>query len=129
MIKIKEKINKKFIFVVFIFITLTLILSNPLIQPLNIYVSSTSLSITPSNLQNGLSLQGSFIVNQQTQQVQATNQTDNKVITAYQISTNYVNLGSIFILLLPFLGFFYFQKSTDTLIKKQNIRGKKDDRF
>lgn len=103
-----QKPNKKILIAIFATISLFFVLSNPLLQPLNIYGSSESLSANKSTLSDGLSLQGSFIVQQNTDIVQATNSSNGQTVNAYQISTAYLNMGSICLLFIPFIIYFYY---------------------
>ena len=97
--------------------TLT-ILENPLLQPLNLIVQSTSYAYNP-NVNTGLSLQGSFIVNINVKTFQDTNTTSGELVNT-QINVGALNLMSITILILPFVIYLY----SEIGITKQTVKRK-----
>jgi hypothetical protein len=101
------KINKQFLLTAFCFFALLFVVSNPTLVPLNLTISTTQLSATSATSPDGISIQGSMVVNQWTEQVTATNTTSGEQVQAYQISAFAFNGMTVFLLLLPWVVYAY----------------------
>jgi hypothetical protein len=118
----KLKINRNLALTFFVFVLILMIIENPMFQPLNLVVSSTQLTVTNPNLSNGLSIQGSCLVNTIVNSVQATNSTSNQLVNAYQVSVTVFNFMSLMLLISPIALYMYFEFNKDKLIHKKRIK-------
>ncbi|GEM_PF-6699976 len=118
----KLKINRNLALTFFVFVLILMIIENPMFQPLNLVVSSTQLTVTNPNLSNGLSIQGSCLVNTIVNSVQATNSTSNQLVNAYQVSVTVFNFMSLMLLISPIALYMYFEFNKDKLIPKKRIK-------
>jgi hypothetical protein len=118
----KLKINRNLALTFFVFVLILMIIENPMFQPLNLVVSSTQLTVTNPNLSNGLSIQGSCLVNTIVNSVQATNSTSNQLVNAYQVSVTVFNFMSLMLFISPIALYMYFEFNKDKLIPKKRIK-------
>lgn len=100
----------KLFFVFFVWVTLFLMLENPAFQVLNMVSSSSEVIATAPTSLGGISIQGSWIVSQNTQSVQAFNSTSGKEVSAFEVTNSWVNFGSVFLLILPWVIFVYSEQ-------------------
>ena len=109
------KINRKIWLMVFIVVTVFLTIENPMFQPLNLVIQSSQLTV--SNVNSGLSLQGSCLINVNVKNVQATNTTSNELINAYQVNTTVFNFMSLMLLISPIVLYIYFEFNSNNVKK------------
>jgi hypothetical protein len=122
----KFRVQRKLTLTVFIWITLLMIIENPMFQPLNLVVQSSQLTATNPNINSGLSFQGSCLVNTVIKNVQATNTTDNQLVNAYQVSVTIFNFMSLMLLILPFVIFIYSERIRTVKVIPKTIRKRKE---
>ena len=111
------KINRKIWLMVFIIITVFLVIENPMFQSLNLIIQSSQLTASNPNINSGLSLQGSFLVNTQIKEVQATNTTSNQLVNAFQVNITVFNFMSFILLISPIFLYLYFEFNHDNIKK------------
>ena len=111
------KINRKIWLMVFIIITVFLVIENPMFQSLNLIIQSSQLTASNPNINSGLSLQGSFLVNTQIKEVQATNTTSNQLVNAFQVNVTAFNFMSLMLLILPIVLYIYFEFNSNNVKK------------
>jgi hypothetical protein len=104
----KLKINRKIILAIFGFILIVSIIVNPLIQPLNLVVQSSQIVASNPNI-NGLSFQGSCLVNYDVKEIQATNTTSNLLVNAFQVNTTVFNFSTLILLFTPLVLYMFFE--------------------
>ena len=104
--KTRNIINKKVLMLLFSTITLLLILENPSISQINIYYSYTSISQTQPQLNDGVFIQGSSIISQNT--IIYVNQTTNQPVW-YKSILIIFNFGSFLVLFLPIVIYMYYE--------------------
>lgn len=109
--------NRKLILIIFIFITLFMIIENPMFQSLNLIIQSSQLVISNPNINNNLSFQGSYLVNTQIKEVQATNTTSNQLVNAFQVNVTIFNFMSLLLLISPIVLYLYFEFNHDNIKK------------
>ena len=113
------KINRKILLMVFIVVTVFLTVENPMFQSLNLVIQSSQLTV--SNVNSGLSLQGSCLINVNVKNVQATNTTSNELINAYQFNTTVFNFMSLMLLISPIVLYIYFEFNSNN-VKKFTVK-------
>lgn len=113
----KFKINRKFILMVFVWIILFTLIENPMFQPLNLVIQSSQLTASNPNINTGLSIQGSFLVNTQIKEVQATNTTSNQLVNAFQVNNTIFNFMSFLLLISPIILYLYFEFNNNNMKK------------
>jgi hypothetical protein len=118
----KNKINRKIWLTIFVFLTVLFILNNPMFQSLNLVVKTSQLTISNSNI-SGLSLQGSCLVYQTINSIQATNTTSGKLVNAFQVNTTIFNFMSMLLMFTPITLYLYFEYDKDS--KKESVVKKK----
>ena len=123
----KLKINRKIWLMVFVIITVFLVIENPMFQSLNLIIQSSQLTASNPNINSGLSLQGSFLVNTQIKEVQATNTTSNQLVNAFQVNITVFNFMSFILLISPIFLYLYFEFNHDNI--KKSIDKKRVRRF
>ena len=84
-----------------------MIIENPMFQSLNLIIQSSQLVISNPNINNNLSFQGSYLVNTQIKEVQATNTTSNQLVNAFQVNVTVFNFMSLMLLILPIVLYVY----------------------
>jgi hypothetical protein len=102
---------------------MAVLVSNPLLSALNLTISSSQVVATAPTSANGLTVQGSMIVNQNSKQVQATNSTSGQQVTAYQVDVYAFNFTGLLLLIVPWAVYAYSvstEKSAKTLKKKKS---------
>jgi hypothetical protein len=114
---LRFKISRKLVLTVFIWITLLMVVENPMFQPLNLVVNSTQLTATNPNINNGLSVQGSCLVNTVVNNVQATNSTSGELVNAFQVSVTAFNFMSLMLLFLPIVIYMYYEYNKASIKK------------
>jgi hypothetical protein len=120
------KFNRKFYLMIFIFILILVVVENPMFQPLNLVVQSSQLTASNPNINNGLSLQGSCLINENIKNVQAYNSTGN-IVNAYQVNTTVFNFMSLMLIISPIALYIYFEynkKSIEKPIIKKRVKRK-----
>lgn len=105
------KINKKKVaLLIFGWITLLLIVTNPAVQWLNVSYSSSEASATlPSGMNAGF--QGSSYISYSAIPEMLTNSTSGKQVEGYEITISVFNIGSVMLLILPFVTYVYSELS------------------
>jgi len=118
----KLKINRKIGLTIFIVLTMFFVIQNPMFVPLNIYVQSSQLTVNNPNINNGLSIQGSFLVNYDVKNIQALN--GNQTVDAFQVDTTIFNFMSLVFLLLPIVIYMYFEDIPISInvVKKERVK-------
>lgn len=115
-----KRIKKEFLLTFFFWIMILLILENPSFASLNVVYISDQLTTTMPSTFGGLSIQGSYIVNQITRTVEATNSTSGEQVTVYQVNITLVNMMSIAILLSPWIVYAYSVKRVK-VVRKESV--------
>jgi hypothetical protein len=118
----KFKLNRKLYLTIFVFITVLVIIENPMFQPLNLVVQSSQLTVSNPNINSGLSFQGSCLFNTQINNVQATNTTSNQLVNAFQINITIFNFMSLILLISPIALYMYFISNNITIKSKKRIK-------
>lgn len=129
MVKLKNLLNRKLALTVYVWFCVLMVVENPMFQSLNLMFSSSQLTTTQYN--NGLTFQGSCLVNTVVQNVQATNSTSGELVNAYQVNITVFNFMSLMLLLLPFIIFIYSEilnnkisiTKTKIIMKKKGVKG------
>lgn len=118
----KLKFNRKIALTCFIVLMVISIVQNPFFSQLNIYVKSSELAINPT-VSDGLGFQGSCLIDISIKSIQATNTSDNTIVSAYQVNTSLLNFMSLFIVFLPIVIYLYFEYIPVTIqvIKKKKV--------
>jgi len=117
---VKIGISRKLALTVFIFILVIMVVENPFFTPLNLFTQSSQLTATNPNVSNGLSLQGSCLVNEDVKNVEATNSTSGQLVNAYQVNITIFNFMSLMLLFLPWVIYVY----TELTVRDKNNTAK-----
>jgi len=116
------KINrKKVALLVFFWITLLLIVTNPAVQWLNVsYSSSEATATLPSGMNDGF--QGSSYVSYSAIPEMLTNSTSGQKVEGYEVTISVFNIGSVLLLTLPFVAFAYSELSDQEREQRERRR-------
>jgi hypothetical protein len=117
--------KKNILVLIFFTIILLLVLENPLISQINIYYNYTSISSTQPTTNDGLFIQGSVIISQNT--LTYVNNTTYQPI-GYKTSISIFNFSSLLILFIPLIIYLFFNKEKTDLIKTKKVYKKQKEK-